>query len=59
MEESLNNDESKNPNVYNIENNNHSNIQIITNIAINQSLSSSQNKTNNDLKSKRNKSRNN
>ena len=49
MEESLNNDESKNPNVYNIENNNHSNIQIITNIAINQSLSSSQNKTNNDL----------
>ena len=48
MQESLNNNEPKNTNVYNIENNNNSNIQIITNIAINQSLSN-QSKKNEEL----------
>ena len=48
MQESLNNNETKNTNVYNIENNNNSNIQIITNIAINQSLSN-QSKKNEEL----------
>ena len=38
MEESLKDNDMKNQNIYNIENNNLSNIQIITNIAINQSL---------------------
>ena len=38
MEESLKVNDMKNQNIYNIENNNLSNIQIITNIAINQSL---------------------
>ena len=48
MQTSLNNNESTNANVFNIENNNNSNIQIITNIAINQSLSN-QNEKNKDL----------
>ena len=48
MQESLNNTDPKNTNVFNIENNSNSNIQIITNIAINQSLSN-QSKKNEDL----------
>ena len=54
MQSSLNNNESTNANVFNIENNNNSNIQIITNIAINQSLSN-QNEKNKDLINKNKK----